>query len=310
MKVKPLLCAAALALALAATSAAGPARAAGLDLASQKGNSPIEIYADEGIEWSQDGQKFIARGNAKAIRGKVTVTADVLTAYYRDRAAPAGGDAAKGDQQGKDDPAKGGSSEIWRLDADGHVSIASDTQTATGDAATYDIDNAVLVMKGRPARLTTPTDTVTATESLEYWEKKGMAVARGNAFASREEKRIKADILTAYFKENTKKEQALDRAQAFGNVIVTTPQEVVLGDRGDYNAETGIVTLTGSVKLTRNENQLNGGYAVVNLNTGISKLFANVPGQAGGGQNRVQGLFVPERKEGGATAQPQPEQGR
>ena len=63
-----------------------------------------------------------------------------------------------------------------------------------------------------------------------------------------------------------------------GLTIDTTPTDVVTGDRADYVVETGIVTVTGSVKMTRENNQLNGGYAVVNLNTGISRMYPAPPG--------------------------------
>jgi len=69
----------------------------------------------------------------------------------------------------------------------------------------------------------------------------------------------------------------------------------VSGDRGDYNMETGIATVSGSVKITREGNELNGGYAHVDLNTGISKLFGGAPGAAG--DQRARGTFVPEKKD-------------
>jgi lipopolysaccharide export system protein LptA len=155
------------------------------------------------------------------------------------------------------------------------------------------MDTAKMVLNGSPARLVTPTDTVTASQSIEYDERAQQAVARGDAVASRADRRIRADVLTARFKEDARGRLVLKRADAVGGVLLTTARDVVTGDKGDYDAESGIATLTGSVKITRDKNQLNGGYAQVNLNTGISKLFAAAPGSAGGGQ-RVQGLFVPE----------------
>lgn len=268
--MRPRLAVLAAALALLA---AAPAAAQGFDMASRSAAGPIEVFADQGIEWSQDRQQFIARGNAKATRGTVSVTADTLTAHYRN--------------------SPGGDTEIFRLDAVGNVVIATPTETATGAFATYDMDSAKMLLKGAPARLVTPTDTVTATESIEYHERTQQAVARGEAVASRADRRIRADVLTARFKEDARGQLVLARADAVGGVVLTTARDVVTGDRGDYNAESGIATLTGSVKITRDKNQLNGGYAQVNLKTGISKLFAAAPGTAGAGQ-RVQGLFVPE----------------
>lgn len=288
------------ALALAALLVAEPAAAQGFNL-SQNNTSEIQVYADDGIEWVSDATRVIARGNAKAVRGTTTVTADTLTAYYRDGQ---------------------GGNEIWRIDADGNVRITTPTETATGSKATYDLEKAIFVLRGAPPKLVTPTDTITAKDTLEYWEKERMAVARGDAVATTTEKSIKADVLTAHFKDKSgapakgtakgkgKNDAAsgggdleLQRADAYGHVVLTTPREVVNGDRGDYNLETGIATVSGSVKLVRDGNELNGGYAHVNLNTGISKLFGAAPGEKVG-DTRAHGTFLPEKPEGGEKRRP------
>lgn len=275
--IRRIVLAALLGLAMAAP-AVTPAAAQGFNMSGS--SDEIQVYADSGIEWHSEALRVIARGNAKAIRGKVTVTADTLTAYYRKGAA--------GD-------------EIWRLDADGDVTIKTPTETATGTKATYDLEKAIFVLRGKPAHLVTPTETFTAKDTIEYWEKQRMAVARGDAVAVQKDKKIEADVLTGHFKENPQGKLELSRADAYGNVVLTTPKEVVNGDRGDYNVETGIATVTGSVKITKEDNQLTGGFAHVNLNTGISKLFAATPGAKDTGQ-RVQGILTPEKKDGGEKA--------
>ncbi|HZB92849.1 MAG TPA: hypothetical protein VE397_15490, partial [Stellaceae bacterium] len=61
----------------------------GLGLTSNDDNGkPIEIEADDGIEWQQNNRVYIARGNAKATRGQTTVFADTLTAFYRPVCSP------------------------------------------------------------------------------------------------------------------------------------------------------------------------------------------------------------------------------
>jgi lipopolysaccharide export system protein LptA len=264
----------------------------GFDFTGQAPGTPLEVYADNGLELSQDAKTVIARGNAKAIRGRVTVTGDVLTAHYRDR-QPAPGQAAV-NKDAKSPGDLGGNSEVWRVEADGHVTIATPTQIAYGDHADYNIDDAVVVLTGRNLRLVTPSDVVTAKDSLEYWERRDQAVARGQAVAVRGEKRVQGDVLVADFAKNAQGQMAIQRAHAYNHVILTTPREIVTGDRADDNIETGIVTVTGSVKITREENQLDGGYAVVNLNTGISRIFPAPPG--GGAEQRVKGLLVPQKK--------------
>jgi lipopolysaccharide export system protein LptA len=260
-------------LAAALTANAPPAMGQALQ-ELQSGDGPLEINADDGIEWRRNENLYIARGNAVAARGKITVYADVMTAHYR--------------------PGKGNKTNVDRIDVVGNVRIVSPTETVYGDRGAYDVINGVLVLVGKNLRLIGETDTITARDSLEYWEKKQMAVARGAAEATREDKRIKADVLTAYFKPGPKGSTELNRIEAFGNVRVATPQEYARGDHGIYYADREVATLDGAVKITRGENQLNGEYAEVNMKTGVSRLLAGPPGSKGG--DRVRGLLVPKRK--------------
>ncbi len=235
------------------------------------GDLPIEIDADNGIEWQQDSLVFVARGNARAARGEVRVLADELRAYYRKTNA--------------------GATEIWRLDAIGSVQIKSTEGTAYGDNALYDVDNSVLTITGKDLRLVSGQDWITARDQLEYWEKKQMAVARGDAVAKREDKKLNANVLAAYFRKNKKGQTGIYRVDAFDAVKVITDKDQASSDRGVYNVESGIATLTGSVKITRDNNVLNGCSAEVNLNTGVSKLHS-----CGTTGTRVQGSFKPEKK--------------
>ncbi len=242
-----------------------------LNFASGDSDAPIQVDADEGIEWEQERQIFTARGNAVAERGNVKVRADVLQAYYRKK--PAGG------------------TDIWRLDADGNVRINSDSEKAFGEKGIYDVDNAILVLSGSKVGLITADDKITATRQLEWWEKKGMAVARGNALAVRGERRLSADVLVAHFQKNKSGKNRIWRVEAFDNVHIVTDTVTVTAARAVYNADSSIATLTGSVKITRGENQLNGCSAEVNMETGISKLHGC--GQAGSSGQRVRGLLSP-----------------
>ncbi len=316
----------------AGVAPAAPALAQGLALGHS--NQPVEILADQNIEWQREQQRYIARGNASAKQGDTTVYADVLTAYYRPQPKPAGAPAtaeakdakpASGAaSKGNDDPQ--GGTQIFRYEAEGHVRIVSPTDTAVGDKGIYDIDTGVLVLTGKGLKFTTPSETVTARDSLEYWDGKQMAVARGDAVAVTQDKRvITGDILTSYFVDNKahpppatarnvksgaqkpqggnttqvadkpgESEQGnnrLQRIEGFGHVHVSTPTEIVTADRGIYNADTGIAMMSDNVRITRGENQSDGDFAEVNLNTGISRLLARGDGK------QVRGLFIPQQKQ-------------
>ena len=118
-----------------------------------------------------------------------------------------------------------------------------------------------------------------------------MVVARGNAYAVRGDKKLRAEVLSAHLRKNKHGKTKIYRVDAFDNVYIVAERDTITADRGVYDVESGIATLTGSVKLSRDDNQLNGCSAEVNLNTGISKLKSCAG--AGTGKSRVQGLFRP-----------------
>lgn len=264
-----LLAVAALALAFADC---GRAIAQSLNF-SQRDGAPVEVYADNGIEWQQENLTFIARGNARAIRGQVTVFADELRAYYREK--------------------PNGDTEIHRLDAIGNVRIRSEDATASGGRAIYNVDDGILVLDGGRVKMVAGSDTLFADEQLEYWERKNMAVARGNAVARRADKRLRAQVLAAHFRKNKAGDNEIYRVDAFDDVKIVTQKDTALSDRGVYNVKSGIATLTGSVKILRGRNTLNGCSAEVNLNTGVSRLHS-CTAPSGRGKKRVRGVILPD----------------
>jgi lipopolysaccharide export system protein LptA len=291
-----------------------PAAAQGLNLGGASDDRPIAISATSGIEWQQDAQVYIARGNATAKRGTTEVYADTLTAHYRPSKAA------------------GSDNEIYRLNADGRVTIKGETQTVVGDQAVWDVDQQMGIVTGKALKLTTPTDVVTARDSLEWYDQKQVAVARGDAVAVRENvKRIRADVLTAHMTKDKAKpaetkpgaglarsasssptakpgaaagapgtgdeSSRISRIDAQGNVIVSTATDIGRGDYGVYNADTGLVTLLGNVTITRGDNAIRGQYAVVDLNNNVSRMMPTA-GQPGSPASRVEGLFVRQESSG------------
>ena len=237
-----------------------------LNFGAGDSDQPIEIHADDGIEWQQENLLFLARGNARAIRGDVTVFGDELRAYYREKSE--------------------GGSEIHRLDAIGNVRILSTTQEGSGDQAIYDVDNAVLILTGSKPRFRSGGDQIVADRQIEYWEQKQMAVARGNASATREDRTLGAETLSAYFRKDAAGKNTVFRIDAFEKVRIRTATETATGDRGVYNVESGIATLTGSVKVERENNVLTGCRTEVNMKTNVSKMFACA-------EDRVRGVLTP-----------------
>jgi lipopolysaccharide export system protein LptA len=281
-----------------APGAQSPSPAPGLLDQQGAGTGPVEITATNGIEWDRARNRYIASGDAKAARGDTSVQADRLIAYYRER--------------------PGQSTQIYRYEAVGNVRIATATQNAVADQAIYDVESGVMVMRGNNLRLTTPNEVLTARDSLEYWTERHMAVARGDAtVVTRDDRRMRADVLAVYMlapgeqlparptppratRQGPGGAQAqaplmpmpggdsnrVKRVEAFGNVFIAAPPSIARGERGVYSAETRLATISGNVKLTHCENQLDGDVAEVNMDTGQSRM---VPREGG----RVRALLVP-----------------
>jgi lipopolysaccharide export system protein LptA len=276
-----------------------PARAQGIDLS---GGGPVEVTARGNFEVHENEHEVIASQDARAVRGNVTVLADQLIARYRKRQSAGGTQAGAATATAGQD--SGGGNEVYRLEAHGHVRIVTPTDEAVGDDATYDIDQAVLVMTGKALRLTTPNDVMTARDTMEYWSAEHMAVGRGNAVVvTNDGRRIAADTLVAYTEPNDGKTaphpakttgtaesltslDSLKRVDAFGNVEVRTAADIVRGDKGIYIAATGQGRVVGHARITHADNQVNGPAADFNMKTGVARINAS----AG---SRVEGLLVP-----------------
>src|SRR5207248_2580548 len=136
----------------------------------------------------------------------------------------------------------------------------------------YDLDQSLIVVTGKALKMTTATDVVTARDSLEWYDQKQIAVARGNAVAERNGRVIKADILTAYMvktkppdgkaappaakpavaarpakpgaapasAQTPGTDSKISRVDAQGHVVVTNGLDTGRGNYGVYNADTGI----------------------------------------------------------------------
>jgi lipopolysaccharide export system protein LptA len=254
---------------------------------------PIQITASQGIEWRQAEQEVIATGKAQAVRGGVTVQADQLIAHYRKKAGTATAPAAADPESALDS----GSTQIYELDAIGHVHIFSATDSADGDHAVYSLDSAVLVLTGAHLKLTTPHDVITAKNSIEYYSVKRQAVARGDALIVADNGRsIAADVIVGYLAppapaaapvagqppDMLGQAGKLQKVDAIGHVEIHTPNQTATGNSGVYLPDRGLARLGGNVHIISGPNVLSGSDALVNMKTGIATLLASPGGQVTG----------------------------
>lgn len=206
-------------------------------LAAEKA-APLEITADKALEWNQADKTYVARGNALAKQGDLSVKADTLTATYE------GADKS--------------TSDIILLTAEGHVTLSTATDTATGDKAVYDLKTGKAVLSGaRPKVVQNGKNT------------------------------LEADEINVWTVNN-----AIDRAEANGKVSITDGAQTATGDKATYTASTNVAELIGNVKITQGKNIIEGDKAEMNLTTRMNKII----GKGGKESGRVKAVFYTDSK--------------
>lgn len=231
-----------------------PAAGGGFGL-DNNDDEPIEISADNGIEWKRDARTYTARGNALAQQGDTSIAADKLIAYL--------------DEQ----------DELTRWEAFGNVKIRTDRSTSYGEYAEYQESSRVLVMTGSNLKVETDKETVTARDQLEYWRDRDAVVAKGAVVIVQKETTIHADKAIGYFRDDTattddgSSNSDLSQLDAEGHVRVDRKDQTSFSDKLAYNPETEIAVLTGNVKILSKDNTYTGGRAELDLKNDISRML-------------------------------------
>lgn len=268
MKLRPLVLgaiSAALILGLASAAwsqeSAGSASGGGGFGLDEDNDEPIEISADNGIEWKRDARTYTARGNALAQQGDSSIAADTLIAYL--------------DEQ----------DELSNWEAIGNVKIVTGQSTSYGDRAEYTEATRLLVLTGNNLKVVTENQTVTARDQIEYWRDKDAVVAKGNVVIVRPQKNttIKSDEATAYFRDKvddpaTPEDETGDGSEVYqveaeGHVRVDRKDQTAFSDHLAYNPDTEVAVLTGNVTIHSKDNTYKGARAELDLQNDVSRLL-------------------------------------
>lgn len=237
---------------------------------------PIDISADQALEWDRKNGRYIARGNAKLSQGNVTLFADRLIAFY-------------------DKTAKQAGSNLTHIEAEGTVRIVTDRVNIYADQGTYMLASQKARLTGQNLRMVSDDRyTLTAKEYFEYDAQNQFIRAVGNATVTQTQgqETLKTSILIARLGEVEPGKTSVKRIEAPNAVTITTQNEKITGNSGTFDVSSNIAKLRGNVQITQGINILVGERAEVNMNTGTSRLFAaedekGLPG-------RVRGVFYPQ----------------
>jgi len=228
-----------------------------INLGFGKSDDPLVITAHNTMAWRRLSRSVKASGSVMAVKGDSVLESDSATAYY------------SYDNQ------------ITRLNANGNVRLTAEHNKALGDSMAYDITGDTLTLTGRPARLVTPKDTVTANE-ITYKPSAKQAFTNSRTVLARQgaweisADRMSLELIEAMGRTDVKS------AQGEGRVSIKTEHESATGDSLVFDGGQNYAILSGNVVLKRDRSSLRGTRLHIDMNTGETTLEADTGEQVQG----------------------------
>jgi lipopolysaccharide export system protein LptA len=240
--------------------------------AQASADAPLEIEAGRSLEWEPDQKRYVATGGATARQGDFELQAEELIAEYQS--------------------APDGSVAIQRIVARGNVRLQSADFSGRAAEAIYDVTDNKAQMLGGDLVLQNNQMTLTARDRFDYFIDQQKLIAVGSAKIVSDGNSLTANQLTAWFQEqsNPSSSSSLNKAEAIGNVVITSAREKATATRATYTAQTQMVELMGNVEIAQGPNRLSGEQAQMNLRTNVSKMFSS-SAQGTGTKTSIKGVF-------------------
>ena len=147
----------------------------------------------------------------------------------------------------------------------------------------------VSALKGHNSRAPIQVDA----DRAEAQDRADRAIFAGNVVVTQDSLTLRTARLTIAYQSAGGID--INRIDASGGVIVTSPSETARGSFATYDLDSGLITMVGDVRLERSGSSLTGGRLVIDLNTGRATMDGGLRGvnQQGG---RVTGRFTVARR--------------
>lgn len=129
-------------------------------------------------------------------------------------------------------------------------------------------------------------------DRIEVNERAARAIASGDVDIRQGQLRLRAERVTVAYGGSANQ---IERIDATGGVVLTSPTETIRGNTGIYDLRAKIITLLGNVSLRNPDGNLNGGRLVYDLRSGRAVLDGGSPGAPGSATSptgRVTGRFT------------------
>lgn len=149
---------------------------------------------------------------------------------------------------------------------DNEVRAHGDWGNLTADAFYYDKNTEILILKGH-SHLVSKRGELTAEHENRYYQIENKIEAEGDVVFSQQDKKLYADKLILFLSGHSAKE--IKRAEAYDNVKIVTPKEIITGVKAIYDLADNRVWLYGekgqSVRITQEKSVLTAAEIVIYL---------------------------------------------
>jgi lipopolysaccharide export system protein LptA len=161
--------------------------------------------------------------------------------------------------------------------------------TAIGIGGSANAQDGVSALKGHNSRA--PIDL--SADRAEAQDRSDRAIFAGNVVVRQDALTLRTARLTIAYASTGGID--INRIDASGGVVVTSPSETARGNFATYDLDSGLITMIGDVRLERQGSSLSGGRLVIDLNSGRATMDGGLRGvnQQGG---RVTGRFTVARR--------------
>jgi lipopolysaccharide export system protein LptA len=222
----------------------------------------LEIEASGFLEWNQENKSYIAKGDAIATQGERTIQADEIIAFYES-------------EENRD---------ITRIQAAGSVKFSDVSGSGYSDRLHYEMNTQTVTLNGNENYFESEEFIAQSSNQIQFNELNGILNLQDDAMISfSEARKIEAQRLEIALSDDGN----VTTINAKGDVKLTEEAgRIAYSGSAFYEAENGNMTLSDSVEILDGNNQLRGDIAIINMETGYSKILA------GSENKRVTGKLI------------------
>gem|GEM_PF-6688957 len=245
-----------------------------INLFPEKLPEDTQIDSDNGLTCDQQGRMCHAQGHIRVKRGNLVLTCHKVEVYFN-----------KCPQTGQQ--------EISQILAFDNIRIEDkvDRYYVTAQKLVYNHSQNTVTLSHQPylnhPKLIIKNATAITFDSLNFQTR-----VTGRATAVNQDRIIIANNMTALFDHGSKQNDlSFKHLRALGDVIISTPREIARAQVGLFDNVTQQVELRDHVIITNNDGQVQGQKALMDLNTGVSRMI-----DSANHENRIKILMIPQKK--------------